>query len=193
MQPEQLDTILNLLDDKQNKGATRVLIAIDGAGGAGKSTLAKQIGEKCSDAAIIEMDNFYRPEEPSVRRAWTPHEGYQNFFDWKRLQDQVLKPLQSGRSPAYQEYDWIANRLNGWKNVPLSPIIIVEGVYTLRPELRSFYHISLFVETPKDMCISRLRSRTDAEDDIQMWRAAEDWYFANIGPQKNCDLIVAGW
>jgi uridine kinase len=193
MKTEQLAAILTLINDKQDKGAARVLIAIDGAGGAGKSTLARQIKKKRSDAAIIGMDDFYRPEEASIRRTWTSQQGYQNFFDWKRLQDQVLRPLQSGCSPAYQVYDWITNKLNGWKDVALSPIMIVEGVYTIRPELRPFYHISLLVETPKDVCLNRLRSRTDKEGDIQMWRAAEDWYFANIEPQKNCDLIISGW
>ncbi len=169
-----------------------MLVAIDGAGGAGKSTLARQLRDRCRDAAIIEMDNFYRPEEISVRRAWTPQEGYESFFDWKRLQDQVLEPLRSGLSSEYQVYDWVSNSLSGWRNVPLDPVLIIEGVYSLRPELRSFYHISLFVDTPKAVCISRLRSRTDKEEDIQMWRASEEWYFDNIMPQKNCDLIITG-
>ncbi len=192
MYSNHIDIILSLINEKRNRCTTRVLVALDGAGGAGKSTLARQLRDRCSNAAIIEMDNFYRPEEMPVRRAWTPQEGYQKFFDWKRLRDQVLEPLRSGRYSEYQVYDWISNSLSGWRNVPLDPVIIIEGVYSLRPELRSVYHISLFVETPKEICLNRLRSRTDKEEDIQMWRAAEEWYFDNIMPQKNCDLIIEG-
>lgn len=192
MSANRLRTILSLINEKRNNGVVPVLVAIDGAGGAGKSTLARQILEKCGDASIIEMDDFYRPEEVSVRRAWTPQEGYDNFFDWQRFQDQVLKPIQNGRPATFQVYNWMANKLDGWKTLPTNSVIIVEGVYALRPVFRSSYHISLFIETPKEVCLRRLRARTDAEEDIQMWRAAEEWYFTNIKPQKICDLVISG-
>lgn len=189
---EPLDGIASLIAEHQGKGAMPLLIAIDGAGGAGKSSLARWIRDGLSDVSIVEMDDFYCPTDDWIRRTWSPEEGYQNFFDWMGLRDHVLEPLRNKVSPRFQAFDWMRNQLNGWKQVPLNPIIIVEGVYALRPELRSFYHLRLFVEAPVDIRTARLRARGDSEQDIQMWQAAESWYLTNVRPQDNCDLILPG-
>ena len=193
MRVEPFHSIIHLIADRRIKGATRVIVAIDGAGGAGKSTVAKWIRDELKDVSIVEMDDFYRVADASFRRSWNAEEGYQNFFDWTRLRDDVLKPIQDGISPEFQPYDWTRNQLNGWKQVPLTPVIIVEGVYALRPELRPLYNLSVFIEAPLEVRTARLRTRTDSEQDIQMWQAAENWYLANIKPQDNCDLVVSGY
>ena len=193
MQIEPLHNIISLIADKRIKGAKRVLVAIDGAGGAGKSTVARQIRNELTDVTMVEMDDFYCAADASVRRNWNPQEGYQNFFDWMRLRDHVLKPIQDGLSPKFQPFDWTQNQLNGWKHVPLNSVIIVEGVYALRPELRSFYHLSVFIEAPWEVRTARLLVRGDSEQDVQMWQAAENWYLVNIKPQDHCDLVVSGY
>ena len=192
MQTEPLASIVGLIAGKQGKEAMPLLIAIDGAGGAGKSSLARRIQDELVDVSIVEMDDFYCPADASIRRTWSPEEGYQKFFDWMRLRDHVLEPLQKKVSPRFQVFDWMRNQLNGWKQVALDPVIIVEGVYALRPELRSFYHLCLFVEAPNDVRTARLRARGGSEQEIKMWQAAESWYLINVRPQDNCDLVVLG-
>ena len=193
MRTEPLASIVNLITDKRVKEVMPLFIAIDGAGGAGKSSLARRMQDELTDVSIIEMDDFYRPVDASIRRIWSPVEGYQNFFDWMRLRDQVLKPMQNGIAPRFQMFDWTQNQLNAWKHIPLNPVIVVEGVYALRPELRPFYNLSLFIEAPLDVRTGRLRARGGSEQEIQMWQAAENWYLTNIRPQDDCDLLVSGY
>lgn len=41
------------------------VVAVDGRGGSGKSTFARQLKEEWGDAVIVAMDDFYRPS-PTV-------------------------------------------------------------------------------------------------------------------------------
>jgi len=71
-------------------------------------------------------------------------------------------------------------------------VIIVEGVYSFRPELQQFYDFSLFVDTPRNLCIERCRKRPqDEEYWIQRWAEVEDWYFEHIDPAKAANMIIS--
>ena len=80
-------------------------------GGAGKSTLARELALLRDDVAIIEGDDFYRPLNESTRAALTPLEAVDLLFDWERLRDEALAPLLRGEEARYRRYDWAAERL----------------------------------------------------------------------------------
>ena len=76
-------------------------------------------------------------------------------------------------------------------------IVLVEGVYSTRPELRPLIDIAIFVETPSDERRKRMHARGHLKSDIKNdwltpWMAAEDWYFANVRPAEHADLVLAG-
>ena len=108
--------------------------AIDGLGGSGKSTLARRVQAERAASAIIEMDDFYRPMPEAQREGLSPREGFSRYFDWQRLRAQVLKPLRAGQTARYRPYDWERGAIGSREVVvPASGLVIVEGVYTLRP------------------------------------------------------------
>ena len=84
---------------------------IDGRGGAGKSTLARELALLRDDVAIVAGDDFYRPLPERTRAALTPIEAVDLLFDWERLRDEVLAPLLRGEDARYRRYDWSAERL----------------------------------------------------------------------------------
>jgi pantothenate kinase-related protein Tda10 len=65
-----------------------VLIAIDGVGGAGKTTLAEFLKKQLANCMIVQLDDFYSP---------TLHAA-----DLLRLKKQVLLPLHEHRKTNYQ-------------------------------------------------------------------------------------------
>jgi hypothetical protein len=73
------------------------IIAIDGPGGSGKTTLAAKVAELLDGATVIHGDDFYRPMPEHEREQLDAQLGYQHYFDWQRLRDQVLAPLRAGR------------------------------------------------------------------------------------------------
>jgi len=173
--------------------AGAIAVAIDGAGGAGKSTLAAGIRTKLGPASVIRVDDFYRPLHNDERAARDAEYGYRHYFDWEALRDQALIPLRAGRRIRYQPYDWTSGDLRGWVEVEPNAIILVEGVYSSRPELRDLIELAIFVDTPRTTRLARMKARAQNDASwIERWMAAEDWYLEHIRPADAADLVVAG-
>ena len=171
-----------------------LLVAIDGGGGAGKSTLAETLADALGDVTIIPMDDFYRPMRPAERAALTAGEGVDRYFDWQRLRDSVLRPLRGGHTACYGRYDWETGTIAGdVVEVMPSGVILIEGVYTLRRELRDFYDLAIFVDTPADVRHRRMAGRAEnPEVWIDRWMAAEHCYLEHHRPQDEATLIWPG-
>lgn len=135
---EVLDRVATL----EHKGHATKLIAIDGHGGAGKSYLADHLASRLS-AQVIHIDDFGRPGRPYD--AW----------DWTRFREQVLTPLLSDAPAHYQRYDWNADRLEDWIDVPVGGVVIAEGVSVTRTELGDTWDLTIWVDAPYDLRLTR--------------------------------------
>ncbi|MFH0990931.1 MAG: AAA family ATPase [bacterium] len=189
---DSVDIIVGDIQEKQRRSTGRIVLAIDGAGGAGKSTVARLIRERLIQVSIVAMDDFYRPLNPDVRLQMSSEQRYQNFFDWQRLRMQVLEDIHQKKSIRFQQYDWAGNDLHDWTEMELCPVVVVEGIYVLRPELRPYYESSVVIKASQDSCVARLRSRGNSDEEIRMWQEAEAWYFSHIKPHEYCDFIIPG-
>ena len=115
------------------------------------------------------------------------------YFDWERMGRELLEPLSRGARARYQRYDWGTNELAEWIDRPAEGILLIDGVYSFRPELREFYGYSIFVDTPKSECLARLAKRGENTDEwIRRWRAAEDYYLTNIDTPSAVSVVVSG-
>ncbi|MFE2301705.1 uridine kinase [Streptomyces sp. NPDC059445] len=173
-----------------------VLIAVDGMGGSGKSTLASAVA-RLGGGVVVHGDDFYRPMDPDERAALTPTEGYDRYFDWQRLRDEVLTPLATGHDAHYRRYDWPTGSLvtDELCAVTCDGIVLVEGVYTARPELVDHYDLVVYVDTPPEESMRRLRARGDDHGPIDWearWRLAEEHYLITTRPRDRAHLVVPG-
>lgn len=194
MLPEEAAAAACALLRRACVGRDVIVAAIDGAGGAGKSTLAAGIRAALEVAvSIVPADDFYRPLPNDQRVALDPRHGYENYFDWRRMRDCAMVPLSARRAARYRRYDWSTDRLADWIEVAPARVVIVEGVYSTRPELRALLDAAIFIDTPREERVRRMRSRgQNAGGWIERWMAAEDWYLENIQPMRHAQLVLAG-
>nr|WP_068603517.1 HNH endonuclease [Paenibacillus swuensis] len=98
------------------------------------------------------------------------------------------------RPMRYQRYEWDRDAHAEWITIPQGGIVVVEGVYSLRPELVDYYDLTVWVETPRDLRLQRGLER-DGEQALpfwQDWMAEEDLYMERTHPQERVRLVLAG-
>ncbi|MBI1879818.1 MAG: hypothetical protein HYR94_16615 [Chloroflexi bacterium] len=188
---QQLHTILSFLTTHVTHALT--LLAIDGHSAAGKTSLARALVHVLPHVSVVHMDDFYRSMPEEERASLDATGGYQHYYDWQRLEAQVLIPLKTGQISHYQKYNWATNRLDAWAIVPPDGVVVVEGCYAARPELRHYYDIIILVETSAQQRECRQQARADASSEwLARWDAAERYYMDRYRPHDYADLIVAG-
>lgn len=163
------------------RGRRTTLVAIDGYGGAGKTTLAAALADRLNDAIVVHTDDFARPNVPG--------------WQWQQFEAQLLDPLLSDRRARYQRYDWGQDRLAEWHDVPVGGVVIVEGVSILRRELGDSWDVKVWVDCPPDLRLARGVARDGEaarEQWEQVWMPEEDAYFADQRPDLRADYVIDG-
>ncbi len=166
------------------------VVAVDGRSGTGKSTLAKALAKRLP-ATVIEGDDFYaggtgiEGDPPQSRAA--------RCIDWQ-AQRRVLTALRAGQAASYHAFDWdtfdgsVAEEAT---HIAPAAILILEGAYSARPELRDLVDLTLLATVPDAVREERLLER---EGEIgpweRQWHEAEDWYFAHAAPDSAFDLVL---
>jgi uridine kinase len=176
------------------EGRTRpdraVLVGIDGRGGAGKSTFARALAAELSEAAVVEFDDFYRP---SAARLPPGDPDVGGNFEWRRLRDQVLLPLSRGEAARYQRYDWGSDSMAEWHDVPARGVVVIDGNYSTREELRGLYDFRIWVDAPHDVRLARGLERgglNTRERWLEEWMPEEERYLAAQDPRRFADLVI---
>lgn len=131
----------------------RLIIAIDGFGGGGKSTLARTIAASVQGAKHFEYDWFHLPKAEVTDNA---------RYDYQRLEREVLDPFRKGqRAFEFKRYNWgyLAGAPDGFAADPVRiqdvDIIVLEGCGVLTPALADLYDLKMWVDTPPDEATAR--------------------------------------
>ena len=164
----------------------RMLVTLDGPCASGKTTLAEALAEAL-DAAIIHTDDFEVPHaQKTAERLAIPG----GNCDWERLCREVIIPWKAGLFPRYRRYDCRRACLLPLESVGAGRILILEGSYCNLPAIRQYADLRLFMVTPLEERMERLRRRESPESLRQFrerWIPLEDAYFDAFGlPDSGC-------
>jgi uridine kinase len=183
-----------------------LVVAIDGHGGAGKSTLAAAVAQ-ATGAALVHTDDFFQqPATPAGGPAARDHSrpaqaggpaagghSMAQYYDWRRIRAQAVQPLKAGRRATFRRFDWERGAgLDGAVTVAPAALIVLEGVFSAAPELSDLMDRSVLVDTPEQERLRRLRARVTPEEWDPDWLIAEQAYFGAIRPPSSFDLVVSG-
>lgn len=166
----------------------RVLVGIDGPDGAGKTTLADRLADALRPAPResalqfpalqvpalrVSVDGFNRPRAQRYERGELSPEGYYlDSFDYQRLREQCLLPFLRGdstlRRPAYDQRGDAGEGIDAVA-VPDRAVLVVDGVFLLRPELRELWTLSVYLRVSAQETLRRAHRR-----DLDLFGSAEE-------------------
>lgn len=162
-------------------GRTR-LVCVDGPAGSGKTTtagrLAAALGRRGLPSAIVHLDDLYD--------GWGGLEGTL----WPRLAAQVLEPLRRGRPGRFQRYDWQSGAFADLVEVPVRPVLVLEGCGSARREADAVASLRVWVEAPDDLRLARglARDGEGARSHWTAWMSDERAHFARDRTRERADV-----
>jgi uridine kinase len=156
-------------------------VAIDGADAAGKTTLATELEpllrERGRSVLRASIDDFLYPRAVRYRRGSESPDGYYlDSFDHQALRAHVL---------AHDE--------------PAGAVLLVDGVFLLRPELEGLWDFSVFVEADFDELLrrgverdaERFGSREEASRRYETrYLPAQARYLGEMEPARRADAVL---
>lgn len=169
----------------------RVLVAIDGMAGSGKSSLAALFGE-LTGADIMHMDDFFLPPDKRTMERLTEVGGNVNY---ERFSAEVLPELIKDEwTPfTYHIYDCGVKALNGERLIGMSEVRIVEGSYALHPTFGKYYDFAIFLHTTPEEQMRRILKRNGnvlGERFRNVWIPRENAYFREKRIAERCRYVI---
>jgi len=181
-----LDALAERIGAIQPAGAA-ALVAIDGWGCGGKTALAEGLLDRLEPAVqYLGADEFFTgfgATDPGP----VPH------LRWAEL-TAALDGLRRAGAASVLAYDWERHEVSAPAAIA-GRAWLVEGLYTLRPELRGCYDLAIWVQSRLDDRLDRVAAR-DGAHNVRFWE--RDWtpceraYIEAERPWETADLVVAG-
>lgn len=165
---EHINAIAESAHQMRNKQA-RTLIAVAGAPGSGKTTLARELSRRLTDQkcanAVVPLDGFHLDNRVLEKRGQLLVKGAPETFDVEGFSNIVARLRGSVEviHPIFDRERDIA--IGGAGVVPAdTPVVIVEGNYLLFKEapwnsLAKFWDLSVWLDVPEEDLRARLIHR----------------------------------
>jgi uridine kinase len=154
------------------------IVAVDGPSAAGKSTFSAELSSALGGAPVVHSDDFPVPWDGDPLAWWPP------------LTALVLEPLSAGRTGRFRRYDWRHGTYAEETEIPVAPVVVIEGVGAARAEAPAAFRI--WVEAPCDVRRRRAAERGDDLAAWDHWAETEAKLFAADHTRERADLVIDG-
>ncbi|WP_225752822.1 uridine kinase [Actinotalea sp. Marseille-Q4924] len=165
------------------------VVAVDGRGASGKSTLASRLHRMVPRSAVVHVDDL----------AW-----WEPLYEWGHLlADDVLRPLRDGRALSFRPPQWEARGRDGAIEVPAGlDLVVVEGTGASHAEHADLVDATVWVQSDFGLAEERGIAR-DVEQGVNGdlaeatafwhdWMRAELAFFDRQRPWERACVAVNG-
>jgi uridine kinase len=180
-----------------------VRIAIDGVDGVGKSVFGDELATALGPHRPViraSVDGFHQPPEVRHGRGRGSPEGF--FLDsyrYDELERVLLAPLAPGGSRRYRRavYDVVAESPVDAPVEVAAPdsILVFDGIFLHRPELRHHWDLSIYLDAPFDVTIPRGARRGTGSPDPhaasnRRYVEGQRLYLASCDPAGQANVVI---
>ena len=166
-----------------------ITVAIDGGSASGKTTLSKALAD-IYDCTVFHMDDFFlRPEQRTQARYTEPG----GNVDRERFLEEVLLPLSKGDAVTYRPFNCSTMTLEVPISITPKKLVVVEGAYSMHPNLANYYDLSVFLDVSPELQKERVSHRNTpevAQRFFNTWIPLEEKYFSELNIKEQCDIVI---
>ena len=184
-----------------------VRVAIDGVDCAGKTTIADELAPllQGSGRSVIRasIDGFHMPRAVRYRNGESPSGYYSDSFDYAALSRAILDPLGPCGTREYRtatfDYAIDAERSSPVETADVDAILLFDGVFLLRPELKEYWDFSVFIHLTFPTVLVRSATRDaaslgGAEQAVHRYRTryipGQILYLSEATPHLLADIVI---
>jgi len=173
------------------------LVGVDGPDGSGKTTFADALATTVANMGGVvvraSVDDFHHPREHRRGDGRTPETVWFRHFDNEALLRELLVPWRAGPGSAYRRrwHDLATDGpLRGPPEVvPDGAVLLVDGLFLQRDELRHAWDLAVYLDVPDDVAIGRVVAR-DGPLDQSRCVGAQQLYRTLCAPRDRADIVI---
>jgi len=184
------------------------IIAITGPSGSGKTYLARSLYREMQNSFpgvavdILAEDSYYHDQAhvPEAQRQQVNYD-HPSALEHELLLEHLLR-LKAGEVVNAPTYDYTRHtRSEQTRQIEPTHLLILEGILLLSHQsLREHYDLSLFVDTPLDVCLQR-RMQRDCEERGRSPESVTEQFEATVRPmfhehieptREHAHLVLSG-
>lgn len=204
-EPQKKDVLASLADEiLHNYGRGRTIVAIDGTDVAGTGAFADDLADamrlKGQTVFRASIEDFHRPRARRYARGRDSAEGfYRDSYDYRTFTRTLVEPFRMGGSTGFVPAAFDVRRDAPveplWLTGPADAVLIVDGSFLNRPELRGLWNYSVWLEVSDEEATARRleRDRTSPNPRPERhlrYSGAQELYAAETGPRTRANAIV---
>jgi uridine kinase len=195
--PQKADVLDALASEiLQNYSAGTAIVAIDGVDGAGKSRFADALADAFRRAGhevfVASIDGFHRPRAERYAQGPDSAAGfYEDSYDYEAFDRELVTPFRAGKSFATAVFDHTTDSVVDHRQAANSQdtILIVDGIFLHRPELRGLWNYSIWLDVPAEEAARRLVLRDGDSAVRHRYTQGQEMYLRRANPRAAATAI----
>jgi uridine kinase len=182
-----------------NYGKGRAIVAVDGLDGAGKTrfadALAEQLGIGHRAVFRASIDDFHWPRARRYARGRDSAEGfYRDSYDYETFKRVLVEPFRTGWIGSFVLKAFDLKRdvpfEPVWSSGPKDAILVVDGIFLNRPELRGLWNYSIWLEVDPEVTAERMLERDGEGANAERYTGGQALYLKESKPKELATAIV---
>lgn len=182
-----------------NYGKGRAIIAVDGLDGAGKTrfadALAAQLGIGNRAVFRASIDDFHQSRARRYARGKDSPEGfYRDSYDYPTFKRMLTEPFRTGWIGSFnlRAFDLVRDLPYQpvWSSGPKDALLIVDGIFLNRPELRGIWNYSIWLEVDPEVAAARMLERDGVTSNPERYSGGQELYLSEANPREAANAII---